>query len=222
MQVDVGQQRRDRRTLRRALLAGCPCAVLDHACPEPLLDQAQNPLIRDAVLEEPHQPGVIQAGEEVAKIRVEHPVHLRVLDRDRERIQRIVRSAAGPKPVGEPQEVRLVDGVEHLDDGALDDLVLQRGDPERPQPPVRLRDVHPARRLGPVGAPLNPCVQIPKVLLQVLPVGLPRLAVDPGGRPRAQRPIRAAEAINVDVVHERGEPRVPVLRGDMPHTLQRT
>jgi hypothetical protein len=53
------------------------------------------------------------------QIRVEHPVHLRVLDRDRERIQRVVRSAVGRKPVGEPQEVRLVDGREHLDDGAL-------------------------------------------------------------------------------------------------------
>jgi len=211
-----------RRPLGRALLAGRPSAVLDHACPEPFLDQAQDPLVRDPVLEELHHPGVIQAGEEGAEIRVEHPVHLAVLDRDRERIQRVVRSASGPKPVGEPQEVRLVDGVQHLDYGALDDLVLQRGDPERPQPPVRLRDVHPARRLGPVRAPLNPPVQIAEVLLQLLPVGLPRLAVDPGGRPRAQRPIRAAEAIDIDVMQERGEPRVPVLRGDVPHTVQRT
>jgi hypothetical protein len=71
-------------------------------------------------------------------------------------------------------------------------------------------------------APLNPAEQIPKVLLQVLPVGLPRLAVDPGSRLRAQRPIRATEAINIDVMQERGELRVPVLRGNLPHTLQRT
>jgi hypothetical protein len=202
--------------------SGETVAPWGEACPEPFLDQAQDPLIRDPVLEELHKPGVIQAREEVAEIRVKHPVHLAVLNRDRQRIQRVMRSATGPEPVGEPQEVRLVDGVQHLNHGALDDLVLQRGDPERPQPPVGLRDVHPARRLGPVGAPLNPCVQIPEVALQVLPVGLPRLAIDPGSRLRAQRPIRAAETIDIDVMQKRGELRVPVLRGNLPHTLQRT
>ena len=46
-----------------------------------------------------------------------------------------MRAASGPEPIREAEEARLVDGVEHLDDGALDDLVLQRGNPERPQPP---------------------------------------------------------------------------------------
>ena len=222
VQVDVGQQRRDRRPLGRAFLAGRPPAVLDHACSEPFLDQAQDPPVRDPVLEELHQPGVIQAAEEVPEIQVEHPVHLAILNRDRERIQRVMLSATGPKPVGEPQEVRLIDGVQHLNHGALDDLVLQRGDPERPKPPIGLGDVHPARRPGPVSAPLNPGVQIPKIPLQVLPIGIPRLAVDPRGRLRAQRPIRTTEAIDINMMQERGEPRVPVLRGNLPHTLQRT
>jgi hypothetical protein len=39
--------------------------------------------------------------------------------------------APRPEPVGEPDEVLLVDGVEHLDDSPLDDLVLQRCDAER-------------------------------------------------------------------------------------------
>ena len=47
--------------------------------------------------------------EEVTDIRVEHPVHLPALDPDRERIQRVMRAASGPKPVGEAEEVRLVD-----------------------------------------------------------------------------------------------------------------
>jgi hypothetical protein len=59
--------------LGRALLAGRPPAVLDHACPEPLLDQAQDPLIRDTVLKELHKPGMIEAGKEIPEIRVEHP-----------------------------------------------------------------------------------------------------------------------------------------------------
>ncbi len=46
--------------------------------------------------------------------------------RRRQRVQRLMRVAPWPEPVGEAQEVRLVDGVEYLDDGPLDDLVLQR------------------------------------------------------------------------------------------------
>ena len=76
--------------------------------------------------------------------------------------------------------------------------------------------------LARIGAPLNPRVQIPEAGLQVLPVGVPRLAVHPGGRPRAQRPIRATETIDTDVMQKRGELRVPVLRGNLPHTIQRT
>jgi hypothetical protein len=80
----------------------------------------------------------------LANVRVEHPVHLLPLDPDRERIQRVMRAACRPEPVGKAQEIHLVDGVEHLDDGPLGDLVFQRGNAERPLPPVRLRDVRPA------------------------------------------------------------------------------
>jgi hypothetical protein len=38
-----------------------------------------------------------------------------------------MRAAPGPKPIGKAEKVRLVDGVQHLDDGALEELVLQRG-----------------------------------------------------------------------------------------------
>ncbi len=88
---------------------------------------------------------MIQTGEEVADVRVEHPAHPLPLDPDTERIQRMMRAAPGPEPIGRAQEVHLVDGVEHLDDGPLEDLVLQRGDAERPPPPVGLLDVPPLR-----------------------------------------------------------------------------
>ncbi len=109
--------------------------------PEPFLDQPQDPSVRDPVLKELQKPRLVEAPEEIADVRVEHPVHLLPLDPDRERIQRIMRAAPRPEPVGETEEVHLVDRVQHLDDGPLDDLVLQRGDTERPKPPVRLRDV---------------------------------------------------------------------------------
>src|SRR5216684_701887 len=50
---------------------------------QPLTDQPQDPLIRDPVPEEPRQPAAINAGEKVADIRVQHPVHLLPLDPDR-------------------------------------------------------------------------------------------------------------------------------------------
>src|SRR6266542_6925094 len=157
---------------------------------------------------------MIEAGEEVAEIRVEHPVHLLAFDPDHQRVQRIVRPAPGPESVREAEEVRLVDGVQYLDDGALDDLVLQRGNPERPQPPVRLRDVHPPRRLRPVGAPVDTGMQIAKVRFEILPVVLPRHLVHPRRRPRAQPPIGRAQALDADVVQKRREPRIRVLACD--------
>jgi hypothetical protein len=63
------------------------------------------------MLEKPLQPALIEPGEEVADVRVQHPVHPPAFDRDRERVQRIMLTTPGPKPVGETEEVLLVDGV---------------------------------------------------------------------------------------------------------------
>ena len=121
--------------LRCSLRSLRPFPVLDDSRGQPLGDQPQDPLVRDPVPEKPLQPAMIQAGEEVADVRVEHPVHLLLLDPGRERIQRMMRAAPWPEPVREAPEVRLIHGVQHLDDGPLDNLVLQRGNAERPQPP---------------------------------------------------------------------------------------
>jgi hypothetical protein len=73
---------------------------------------------------------------------VEHPVHLLRQESRVKCVQRVVLTAPLPEPLREAEEVRLVDGVEHLDGGELNNLVLQRGYPERPLPRVFLRDVH--------------------------------------------------------------------------------
>src|SRR5215468_12679638 len=112
------------------------------------------------------EPAAIKLAEEVADVRVQHPVHLLPVDPSRQRIQRLMRVAPWPEPVGEAQEVRLIDGVEHPDDGPLDDLVFQRGDAKRPLPPVRLRDVRPPRWARPVTPLLHPLMQIPEMSLQ--------------------------------------------------------
>jgi hypothetical protein len=79
----------------------------------------------------------------------------------------MVLAAPRPEGVGEAEEVRLVDGVQHLHHRALDDLVLQRGDAERSLPAVGLGDVLSPGRLCPVGAPLYASMQIREVGLEI-------------------------------------------------------
>jgi hypothetical protein len=163
----------------------------------------QDPLIRDPVLQEPPQPAPIELGEEVADVHVEHPVHLLRLDPDRQRIQCTMRAAPWPEPVREAEEVLLIDAVQHLDEGALGDLVLQASDTERPLPPVRLGDHHPPHRLRPVRSAVQPPVEVLKVRLQVLPVSLPRHPVHPRRRLRVDGPVGFAQAVDVHVVCHR-------------------
>src|SRR5215211_9024267 len=101
----------------------------------------------------------------------------------------MMRGAPRPEPVGAAEKVTLVDRVQHPDHRPLDDLVLQRGDPERPEPAVGLRDVAPARRSRSVRAPVDPSMQIPKLLSEVLPVFPPRHPVNAWRGTGTNRPI---------------------------------
>src|SRR6202035_5632212 len=120
-------------------------------------------------------------------------------------IQRIMWSAPGTEPVREPEEVFLVDGIPHHDGSALDDLVFQGGDRQRPLPSVRLRYVRPAGRLGPVCSPVDPSVQIFEPWLKLCLVVLPRHAVHAGGGFALERVEHQPERGNVNLVEKRGE-----------------
>src|SRR4029450_10813584 len=146
---------------------------------------------------------MINPAEEVADIRVEHPAHPLAFKPDRERVQRMMRTTPGPEPVREALEIHLIDGVEHLDHRALNDFVLQRRDPQRPKPPIRLPDIRPPPPRVPVAPPPPPpppplsddrppprrspvpphlprVVQIGETNLQSPPVVGPRRPVHPG------------------------------------------
>src|SRR5579863_2667067 len=56
VQVEVGKDRRNHRTLRSPFLRLEPPAVFHHARLQPFLDQAHDPLICDPMLDELHQP----------------------------------------------------------------------------------------------------------------------------------------------------------------------
>src|SRR6266508_5458263 len=101
-------------------------------------------------------------------------------------------------------------------------LCALRCDAERPRPPVRLRDVRPPRRPCPVTPCVHPVVQVGEVGLQLLPPGRPRHPVHPRRGLRADRPVRRPETIDVDVVQQRGKPRVLVPPCHFTHTVQRT
>ena len=78
--------------------------------------------------------------EEATYVRIEHPVHPLPLDARCQRIQRLMRAATGPEPVGKALEVDLIDLVEDRHHGLLNDFVLQRRDAQPTLSPVSLRN----------------------------------------------------------------------------------
>src|SRR5260370_7497606 len=71
------------------------------------------------------------------------PVHLPLLDPDRQRIQRIMLAAPRPEPIGETEKVLLVHGVQPPHHRPLDNLVPHRADADPPLPPAPLPTVPP-------------------------------------------------------------------------------
>ena len=69
---------------------------------------------------------------------------------------------------------------------------------------------------------MDPAVQSLEIRLQILPVVLPRHAIHPRSGLGLQRPIRRPQAIDVDMVQERGEPHILVLLCYSAHAIQRT
>src|SRR5207248_2564181 len=70
-------------------------------------------------------PGLSWRTEEATNVCIEHPVHSLPLDAHGQRVQRLMRAAAGTEPVREALEVDLVDLVENRHHSLLNDLVLQ-------------------------------------------------------------------------------------------------
>src|SRR5947209_6031288 len=133
-----------------------------------------------------------------------------------------MRTTPGPKPIREALEVHLVDRVKYLDHRPLNDLVLQRRDPQRPQPPTGLRDVRPPARGRPIPPRLHPLMQIGQTSLQIPPVIHPRHPIHPGRRLRANRPVRRPQSGDAGVVQQRGKPRTLVPSCHLTHTTERT
>ncbi len=92
------------------------------------MDQTQNPRIGDTMLDKLLRPFVAHVIEEPSNVGVQNPVHSLPADTHIQRVQRLVRAAPGPKPIGESLEVLLVNRLEDGHHRLLNDLVLQAGD----------------------------------------------------------------------------------------------
>src|SRR5580700_5958735 len=209
VQVDVRQQRADTPALNRSYLALYSLALFPHARLEPFLDQAHDAPVGYAVLDELYQPSLIESVIKLPDVGIKHPVHFSRSDANRQRVQRLMRTVPRSKSIRKSQKVLFEDRVQYLDGGTLDDLIFQRGNPERPKLArfTHLRDVHPADRLCSVGSPLEPMGEILEVRLEGLAVVLPRFSVHARSCVLLNRQERYPQSFDVvNVVEERSEP----------------
>ena len=158
-----------------------PRPVLQHARVQPLLDEPHDAPVRNPVLDEFHQPRMVERVEEILNVHIEHPVHLPRQQPDRERIQCVMRATPRAEAVREAEEVRSrrsrsaprpwLAGLSCLPASARRaagvDRPLSRCTPAAPASPgTPLASAAPT---GPAG-----------VLSKAVAVVLPRLAVDAG------------------------------------------
>ena len=123
-------------------------------------------------------PPVIDGADKVTDVCVKHPVHAPPHKAHPERVQRVVLTASGSKPIRESQKVLFVNRVEDRHDGMLNDFVLQGGDAQRTLSPIRFRDVGSLGRLRAIRPLMQPTVETGQLDLEVRLILVPRQAID--------------------------------------------
>ena len=220
MQEDIGQERADARPLRRSPVSLMPLIALQDTGFEPHPDQPEDARIGDPVRQHSQQPLVVNRVEEAADVSIEHPVRSLAHDRRVQRRQSHVRVPPRPEAIGEPEEVGLVDGAQHLGDRTLDDLVLQGRHTKRPPTAIGFRDVDTPNRLRPVAPGVNACAEIMEIDVQVLLVVRHRDPIDSRTCPPLLAPERPFERIDVNVVQQSGEPGLDGRAGRRVHPYE--
>src|SRR5664279_5787552 len=94
------------------------------------------------MLDETDQPRLADHIEEASDIGVQYEAHLGAADADHQCVERVMRPPLRPESVREPEEIRLVNLVQHRNHSPLDDLVLQSRDRKRTLPTVRLGNIY--------------------------------------------------------------------------------
>ena len=140
MQVYIGEQWRDHRPLRAALLREYHRFAVQDARVQPPLDKFQHAAVFDSLPQNLQQRVMLQIIEKGADVTVDHLSHPVAQQALPYFLQRLMRTATRAKPVGKVVEVLLVDGFEQHRDGFGHDLVLQGGKPQRSELAVTLGD----------------------------------------------------------------------------------
>src|ERR1700674_5834824 len=158
--------------------------------------------------------------EKALDIRIKHPVHLLPINPGVESIQRIVLAAPRSESIREAEKILLVDGLQNVHDCLLDDLVLQAQNAQWPLGAVRLRDVCPSGRAGPIAAPMHSLVQVLQFLFERFSIGLPCHAIDAGRSVTREREIAPLQEIGGDVMQQCREPYRLALSRRLAHGCQ--
>jgi hypothetical protein len=108
MKENVRQQRGDNSALRRSLIDSFPSPLLHHAGLEPFTNQTHDARIPDAMLDELHEPSVVDRVEEPSNVRIDNPVHFLRQHPNIECIQALVLAAPRSVAVRKPEKLRLV------------------------------------------------------------------------------------------------------------------
>src|SRR5438094_7928848 len=223
MKIDVRQKRRSTSALGRPFLGPYSFPILQHAGPQPFLDEPHDAPVCNPVLDELHKPFVGNPVEKAFDVQIKHPVHFSRQQSRVQRVQRLMLASPWPEPVRKSKKVGFVDSVQHLDRRTLDDFVFQRRDSERSLPPVGLGDKHSTHRLRSVRSSLQPFGKILEVSLQRLAVVPPRLPVHTGSGFLLQSEVGHAQRFQViDVVQKRCEPQLLILLCCLTYPLQLT
>jgi hypothetical protein len=172
------------------------------------------------VLDEFHHPSVIDMIEKPTDVCIQHIIHPPPLERDRQRIQRLMLVPPRSETIREASKIRLVNLVENGDHRLLDNLVFQRCDPQRALSPVGFRDAHPSGWLRSIRPAVYPAVQIDEPIFQPGFRLLPPYAVHAGGRSPLERVKAFPQQPDAQMVKQSGELLLLSFLGCFPYTRQ--
>src|SRR5437867_7137220 len=139
-------------------------------------------------------------------VRLQNPTHFALMNDPVQGSHGVMGTASGPEAMRAVQEVLLIDRLQHLTQGLLHELVLERRNPNRPRLALALRNVDATDRLMPITLRLQPLVQVLKPHLQILSVLLLRRPIHAHRRTFALAVVGASQGRHIDQMRQRVEP----------------
>jgi hypothetical protein len=184
IQQQIGEQRRQRAALWRALVSHGADAVLHHPRRQEATDNPQQASVANAPRQAGHQDIVVDLVEKFFEVKINHDV-MPVRDVLLGSEQRIMRSPSRAEAEARRRETRIEPRLKDLQDRLLDQAIHHRRDAQLALAAAGLGDFHPTHRLRLVAAieqrgeqrvlvPSDPGPQSPTVIPST--PGAPRFA----------------------------------------------